>query len=85
MAKSGQASLVLASRPLVLFLVVLLTGTELVAAVPLSSFYPYGVSAGDSILPRNDDGSTSALPLPMPFNYFARSPTTLYVSCCKVT
>ena len=33
-------------------------------AIPLSSFYPYGSAAGDTVLPPNDDGSSSAISLP---------------------
>lgn len=59
---------------------VLLIGPKLLSAVPLSSFYPYGPSAGDTTLHRNDDDTSPAIPLPSPFNYFANSPTSLYVS-----
>ena len=61
-------------------LLLLFAGPKLLSAVPLASFYPYGMSAGDSMLPRNDDGVSGAIPLSIPFNFFARSPTSLYVS-----
>lgn len=49
-------------------------------SVPLSSFYPYGYSAGDSNLPANDDGYTSLISLSTPFPYFGQSYSGLYVS-----
>lgn len=49
-------------------------------SVPLSSFYPYGYSAGDSNLPANDDGYTSLITLSTSFPYFGQSYTGLYVS-----
>lgn len=69
-----------ASVHLLLPLLFLFAGPKLLSAVPLVSFYPYGTSAGDSMLPRNDDGVSGAIPLSVPFNFFARSPTSLYVS-----
>ena len=44
------------------------------------NFYPFGVSAGDVQLPRVDDGSSPALLLSTPFQFFETSESTLYVS-----
>ena len=49
-------------------------------AVPLSSFYSYGLAAGDSVLPRSDDGSSPAITLPTPFLFFGANYYTIYVS-----
>ena len=49
-------------------------------AVPLASFYSFGSSAGDTSLPRNDDGYSSLITLTTRFPYFGTNPNTLYVS-----
>ena len=41
-----------------------------VEAVPLASFYSFGSSAGDTSLPRNDDGYSSLISLSTAFPYF---------------
>jgi hypothetical protein len=56
----------------------------MVGAIPLSQFYPYGTSAGDSVLPRSDDGASGAIPVIPGFKYFGTSYTNLYVSLAKV-
>lgn len=50
-------------------------------AVPLSSFYSYGLPAGDEKLFQNDDETSPVYILPTPFNFFGTSYSTLYVSC----
>ena len=55
--------------------------TSFGTAIPLSSFYSYGSGVGDAALPPNDDGSSSAIPLPSPpFLYFGTSYTSIFVS-----
>ncbi|KAJ7365960.1 hypothetical protein OS493_002698 [Desmophyllum pertusum] len=48
--------------------------------VPLSEFYPYGVSEGDTALPPNDDGSSGVIPISIQFPYFDRNHDSLYVN-----
>ena len=48
--------------------------------VNTSAFYSFGVSAGDTQLPREDDGSSAAINLPVPIPFFGRLERTLYVS-----
>lgn len=48
--------------------------------VPLSDFYPYGVSEGDTALPANDDGSSGEIPISILFPYFDRNHDSLFVS-----
>ena len=48
--------------------------------VPLSDFYPYGVSEGDTALPANDDGSSVEILISILFPYFDRNHDSLYVS-----
>lgn len=48
--------------------------------VPLSDFYPYGVSEGDTALPANDDGSSGVIPISILFPYFDRNHDSLFVS-----
>lgn len=47
---------------------------------PLSQFYPFGLTAGDSSLPGNDDGSTSSILISVPFPFFGPSFSFIYVS-----
>ena len=39
-------------------------------SLPLSQFYPYGVSKGDTALSPNDDGGSGKITLSTPFQYF---------------
>jgi len=48
--------------------------------VPLSDFYPYGVSEGDTALPANDDGSSGEISISILFPYFDRNHDSLFVS-----
>ena len=73
-SQSSSVSAIIAS----LFLL-LIAGPRSVSSVPLDSFYPYGTAAGDNTLARNDDGSSPQIRISTPFNFFARSPTSLYV------
>eukprot|EP00731_Ephydatia_muelleri_P016533 Em0009g957a len=49
-------------------------------AIPLSSFYSYGYVVGDAQLPYTDDGSSSAITLPTPFQFFGNYYSTIYVN-----
>ena len=49
-------------------------------SVPLSDFYPYGVSEGDNALPPNDDGSSEEIPISILYPYFDKNHHSLYVS-----
>ena len=49
-------------------------------AVPLNSFYLYGLAVDDSVLPPNDDESSPAITLPAPFLFFGANYYTIYVS-----
>ena len=53
---------------------------RLVEAVPLASFYTFGSSAGDTSLPRNDDGYSSLISLSTAFPYFGTNHNAVYVS-----
>ncbi|XP_020611647.1 protein mesh-like isoform X3 [Orbicella faveolata] len=48
--------------------------------VPLSDFYPYGVSEGDTALPANDDGSSGEISISTLFPYFDRNHDSLFVN-----
>jgi hypothetical protein len=56
----------------------------MVHAIPLRQFYPFGIDAGDSVLPRFDDGVSDAIPLLPGFRYFGSSYTNIYVSFLHV-
>ena len=59
---------------------VLLTFGEIGTAIPLESFYPFGVDSNDSFLPPNDDGSSERIFLNRPFPFFGSRHTSLFVS-----
>ena len=68
------------SQPLkVLFALLFLHITPSIT-VPLSDFYPYGVSEGDTALPANDDGSSGEISISILFPYFDRNHDSLFVS-----
>ena len=50
------------------------------SSVPLSDFYPYGVSEGDTALPANDDSSSGEISISILFPYFDRNHDSLFVS-----
>ena len=52
----------------------------LVHAIPLHQFYPFGTSAGDSVLSRSNDGASGAIPVIPGFRYYGGVYTNLYVS-----
>jgi len=52
--------------------------------IPLSEFYPYGSSEGDSILGRNDDNGVR-ITLEHIFPYFGENYTEFYVSLIYYT
>ena len=58
--------------------VVLCCGSH-ISGVPLADFYPYGLDAGDSRLPPNDDESSPAVELSQPFPFFDEEHTSLFV------
>ena len=49
-------------------------------AIPLSSFYPFGSSAGDTGLGPIDDGSSAAISLPTSVSFYGTSYTSIFVS-----
>jgi hypothetical protein len=51
-----------------------------VAAVPLSTFIPFGQAAGDTRLQANDDGSSLPINLRVPFHFFGVPQQTLFVN-----
>ena len=59
--------------------VLLLCGSD-ADGIPLAEFYPFGRSEGDSTLIPNDDGSSSAIALSLPFPFFAVDHRSLFVS-----
>ena len=52
---------------------------------PLSQFYPFGATAGDSNLPANDDGSTSSIHISVPFPFFGSSYSSVFVSALYIS
>ena len=61
--------------------VALMSLPRVVHAIPLSEFYPYGTSAGDAVLPRNDDGVSSAISLGASgFRYYGTSHSDIFLS-----
>ena len=63
-----------------LILLVFIIGiTDICYSVPLSDFLPYGIDAGDTGFPPNDDGSTS-FNLTHGFVFYNTKYKTVYVS-----
>ena len=52
----------------------------MVHAILLRQFYPFGSGAGDTVLPRFNDGASEAISVIPGFRYFGSSYTNLYVS-----
>ena len=48
--------------------------------LPISAFFSYGRSAGDSVLPRANGASSPPVQLPEPFRLYGANYTTAYVS-----
>lgn len=47
---------------------------------PLSQFLPYGLDAGDTMLPPGDDESSGQIPLSMPFPFMNHRESILFVN-----
>jgi hypothetical protein len=62
----------------ILFVIIYMVG--IIYTVPLSEFFPYGLTANDEVFPPNDDDSTNALPLPRIFPYFNNNHRQIYLS-----
>ena len=60
----------------IVFLIVLLSKLT----VSTSSFYPFGTSNGDTRLPNVDDYLSDAIRLTVPFNFFNRNYSSLFIS-----
>ena len=54
--------------------------SPMIHAIPLGQFYPFGKGAGDSVLPRSNDGASEAIPLLAGFKFFGSSYTDIFVS-----
>ena len=66
------------SRPTVLLVMFLCSHTA--AGIPLANFYPFGSGTTDTLLSPNDDGSSPAVMLTLPFRYFDTDYTSTFVS-----
>ena len=65
----------------ILFSVVLVAfSLQEASAIPLRDFYLYGADQGDEFLRSNDDESTRAISLTLPFHFFGRDHRTIFVS-----
>lgn len=53
---------------------------KLTSAFTLPNLYPFGVSEGDQIVPRNDDSSSGEVPISITFPFFDQNHRSLYVS-----
>ena len=51
-----------------------------VTAIPLEEFYPFGEENGDVLLGRTLDGSSPAIPFPLPLNFFGQIYYDIFVS-----
>ena len=62
------------------FAVLLVVCTCDVIGIPLENFYPFGTTAGDIEVPRNDDGSSPRITLEISFPFFDEEHESVYVS-----
>ena len=69
-------------RKLQIFTILLLSNYT--SAVPFAEFYPFGATAGDTVVPRTDDGSSPPITLPAPFMFFGNSFTVIHVSSYRL-
>ena len=53
---------------------------QMLAAVPLTGFFPFGNSANDQIFPPNDDDSVGPISLPYIFPYFNNNHRQIYLA-----
>ena len=60
-------------------LVLVVHGFSCVSGIPLANFYTFGTAAGDFSLGANDDGSSPAISLNVPFPFFDTLHSTVYV------
>jgi hypothetical protein len=42
--------------------------------------YPYGLSSGDYLVPKNDDGSEGPIDIGVPFSFFNKEFSTIYIN-----
>ena len=75
------------SRPTVLLVMFLCSHSA--GGIPLADFYPFGAGTTDTLLFPNDDDSSPAVMLTLPFPYFESDYTSIFVSrhelACKCT
>jgi hypothetical protein len=78
-SKSSNVLTMFSSRMISTFIILTFSHISVMHCYSLSQFYPFGPAAGDSNLPANDDGSTSQIPLAVPFPFFGSSYNSIYV------
>ncbi|KAL6474837.1 hypothetical protein MHYP_G00158770 [Metynnis hypsauchen] len=60
--------------------ILMISGLTKTQTVSPSLFYPFGSGAGDTVNPRNDDGSSSAINLQSRFSFFGHLYSQLFVN-----
>ena len=65
---------------LLLGILLALTSLSSVTAIPLDDFYPFGLAAGDTALPRTDDESSDPITLNREFPFYGRRQDVVVVS-----
>ena len=58
---------------------IILIWAAFATGLPLSSFYPFGLSVNDSLLTKSDDDSSAPIMLPSPLTFFGSSYQRLQV------
>ena len=59
--------------------VLLLAAAKQATSIPLADFYPFGLSAEDTLLPITDDGSSGIVTLRKIFPFYRRDHFTIVV------
>jgi len=54
---------------------------QLANCIPLSQFYPFGITPGDFSLPRTLDGFSAPINLTVAFPFFDQNHDVVFVSC----
>jgi len=51
-----------------------------IVAKEINILYPYGLSSGDYLVPKNDDGSEGPIDIGVPFSFFNKEFSTIYIN-----
>ena len=67
-------------QPVLFSALLVVTALSSVGCIPLEDFYPFGADAGDSLIPRTDEGSSGEITLNRVYPFFGVDHFSLFVS-----